>query len=245
MKTYVKLIVLLLLPLLWIEGNKLRTSTLPKEAEAIAVSKDEPVVLDSVPAERSCVDTLGRDTTSQRILFFGDSMVEGLARRLCDYAMENDDSLLTICWYGSTSQTWAESDTLDHYLRTFRPTYVMVTLCGNEQFVRDLPQRERYLQRLLSHIQHLPYVWIATPTWRPSTGINDRVCQLVGEQRFFDSTCLTFNRGKDHIHPTFGSSERWMDSIAVWMEQPEREHPLRMRKPLTKRKRHWHQVVIR
>lgn len=244
MKTYVKLIVLLLLSLLWVVGEELwtRYPTPIQEPVIQPVGIEDEVAY--VPVEPLGLDSLGRDTTSQRILFFGDSMVEGLSRRLCDYAMENGDSLLTICWYGSTSQTWAESDTLDHYLRTYRPTYVLVSLCGNEQFVRDLPERERYLQSLLSRLSPIPFVWIATPTWRPSTGINDVVCRLVGERRFFDSTRLTFTRGSDHIHPTFGSSERWMDSIAVWMEIPEREYPLRMRTPTLKRPRHWQKVII-
>lgn len=243
MKPYQKLITLLVLPLLFVLWYDYRDWFMPVAQDDETVVKPVVQGRETKTVANTC-DSLGRDTTTQRILFFGDSMVEGLARRLSDYAMENDDSLMTICWYGSDSEKWAETDTLDRYIRHFRPTYIMVTLCGNEQFVRDLPQREKNLRRILSRIQHVPYVWIATPSWKQDTGIGDLIRSLVGESRYFDSTRLTFVRGKDHIHPTFGSSERWMDSVAVWMQQPEREHPIRLQPPTVKRKRHWQQVVI-
>lgn len=243
MKPYAKLITLLVLPLLFVLWYDYRDCFLPAEQSDVAqIEPPKPRVVQ--PTEESPLDSLGRDTTTQRILFFGDSMVEGLARRLSDYATENGDSLMTICWYGSDSEKWAQTDTLDRYIRLFQPTYIMVTLCGNEQFVRDLPQREKYLRQIISRIQHVPYVWISTPSWKQDTGIGELIRNLVGEERYFDSTRLTFNRGKDHIHPTFGSSERWMDSVAVWLQHPERPYPIRLNPPKVKRPRHWRQIVI-
>lgn len=244
MRPYVKLISLLVLPLLFVLWYDYRDWFMPAdEDDVVAVKPVKRRVVKPTEPDNVC-DSLGRDTTCQRILFFGDSMVEGLARRMSDYATENGDSLMTICWYGSDSEKWAETDTLQRYIRQFKPTYIIVTLCGNEQFVRDLPQREKNLRCIISQIQHVPYVWIATPSWKQDTGIGELIRSLVGDGRYFDSTRLTFNRGKDHIHPTFGSSERWMDSVAVWMQQPQREHPLRFSPPTVKRKRHWRQVVI-
>lgn len=253
MRPYAKLISLLVLTLLlvlWYDYRDWFIPAVPDDVALVEQPRAQEVVgqqgTDSIAkgAEQTCCDSLGRDTTSQRILFFGDSMVEGLSRRMCDYAMENGDTLMTVCWYGSDSEKWATTDSLQRYIRQFRPTYIVVTLCGNEQFVRDLPRREAYLRQIVSRIEHVPYVWIATPSWKADTGINAVIRRLVGEQRFFDSTLLTFTRGKDHIHPTFGSAERWMDSVAVWMESPEREHAIRMQRPVVKRKRHWLQKVI-
>ena len=67
-----------------------------------------------------------KDTGKQRFLFFGDSMLEGLSRRLCDYAAHNGHEQRTVLWYSSTSEKWATTNTLDyHHLlpvqqRTFR-----------------------------------------------------------------------------------------------------------------------------
>ena len=91
-----------------------------------------------------------KDTNPQTILFIGDSMLEGLARRFYEYAGRNGHDLHTVLWYSSTSERWAKTRTLDYYLQQVKPTYVVICLCSNELFVRDLDQREEYIKTIIS-----------------------------------------------------------------------------------------------
>ncbi|MBQ4023519.1 MAG: SGNH/GDSL hydrolase family protein [Prevotella sp.] len=176
------------------------------------------------------------DTTRQRILFFGDSMLEGLTRRLVDYTEHNGHELHTVVWYSSTSQIWAQTDTLQHFMREVDPTYVIVCLCANELFVKDLDQREQYVKTILKRIGNIPYVWVSPPNWKEDTGINDVIIRNVGRDRYFDSRHLNLDRGKDHAHPTFSAAAVWADTIASWLRSPNTEHPIRMDVPTEKAK---------
>lgn len=196
------------------------------------VTVNEPIVKDTLPV-------LKVDTAKQSILFFGDSMLEGLGLRMCDYAMENGHNFHSVCWYSSTSEIWSKTDTLEYFIKKTQPTFVMICLCSNEQFVRDLDKREKYVSDIISRLGDIPFVWISPPSWKQDTGINNLIRNKVGKKRFFDSTKLEFVRGKDHVHPTFASAEIWMDSIAVWMNSFDTEYPIRMSVPTEKRKRVW------
>ena len=174
------------------------------------------------------------DTTRQRILFFGDSMLEGLMRRLSDYAEHNGHSMHTVVWYSSTSEIWAKTDTLEHFIRQEKPTYAIVCLCANELFVKDLDQREKYIQTILHKLEGIPYVWVSPPNWKEDTGINDLIIKHVGRDRYFDSRHLTLERGRDHAHPTFSAAVVWADTIASWLSSPNTLHPIRMDIPTQK-----------
>lgn len=167
------------------------------------------------------------DTTSQRILFFGDSMVEGLSKRMRQYAAANNHELLNIIWYSSSTKIWSESDTLNHFLKQFEPTYIMVCMGGNELFVRDLDKRNNYIKNIVRQISDKPYIWIGPPNWKEDTGINNLIEENVETFRFFPSKNLTYERSKDGAHPTFASAAKWMDSIAVWMND-ETHYRIRM-----------------
>ena len=209
MKSYAKVILLLLIPMLllasysiwggdwWLEKadfTELKAVIdawiLPADTvadDSDATGNDTPAVevvdtVDSVCVEEPEIAPL--DTASQRILFFGDSMLEGLSRRLCDYAMENGHELTSVIWYSSTSQTWAECDTLEHFIRKTSPTFVVVCLCSNELFVRDLKERSGYIERVVSKIGDLPFVWISPPNWKEDTGINDLIIKHVGAYHY-------------------------------------------------------------
>ena len=180
-------------------------------------------------------DTCVTDTAAQRILFFGDSMVEGLSKRMRNYAAENGHELLNVIWYSSSTKIWAQYDTLNHYIRQFEPTYLMLCLGGNELFVRDLDKRDAYIQTIVEKIGDYPYVWIGPPNWKEDTGINDLIEKNVSSQRYFPSKRLTYQRGKDGAHPTVASSAMWMDSIAVWIANESR-YRIRMNLPTTQEK---------
>lgn len=266
MKPYIKIVLLLLIPLLlvgaysiwggdWglekadfsdVEALLFRQDPADEEGVAAAdVSGVKDSVAVVVEGDSACADgVVPIDTASQRILFFGDSMLEGLSRRMCDYAMENGHELTSVIWYSSTSQTWAESDTLEHFIRKVSPTFVVACLCSNELFVRDLKDREDYIGRVVEKIGDVPFVWISPPNWKEDTGINDLIIKRVGQDRYFDSRHLKLKRGRDKVHPTFDAAAVWMDSVAVWMSGGETRHPIRMSVPQEKRKRSFRQILL-
>ncbi len=176
------------------------------------------------------------DTTHQRVLFFGDSMLEGLTRRLVDYTEANGHELHTVVWYSSSSKLWAETDTLQFFMRKVDPTYIIVCLCGNELFVNDLDQRDKYIKTILGKIGDIPYVWVSPPNWKEDTGINDVIIRNVGKDRYFDSRYLKLERGKDHAHPTFSAAAIWADTIAAWLRSPQTAHPIKLDTPVEKAK---------
>ncbi|MBR1593847.1 MAG: SGNH/GDSL hydrolase family protein [Alloprevotella sp.] len=195
-----------------------------------------PIAADTTASETegAAADTIAAlDEAPQRILFVGDSMLEGLSRRFGDYAAANGHKLDVVLWYSSTTERWATSDTLTYFLRRYDPTFVVVCLGSNELFVRDLPDRDRHIATLLQRIGSLPYVWISPPNWKEDTGINDLILRHVGERRYFDSRHLTLQRGRDRAHPTFAAAAQWMDSVATWMAGNTTAHPIRMERPDT------------
>lgn len=253
MKPYIKTILLLLIPLVLIAAyalwggdwwfEKADFTELEKRLAQSADTTETPkAAIDSTVSANDRLQEQPEqpqplDTTKQRILFFGDSMLEGLSRRLCDFTMENGHELTSVIWYSSTSQTWAESDTLEHFLKKTDPTFVIVCLCSNELFVRDLSARDEYIKEIVGKIGDTPFVWISPPNWTEDTGINELIIKNVGTSRYFDSRNLQLERGRDKVHPTFGAAETWMDSVAVWMSGNDTHHPIRMSVPQEKRKR--------
>jgi len=171
------------------------------------------------------------DTTAHRILFFGDSMVEGLLRRMNCYAFANGHKMTNIVWYSSTTEIWAQTDTLRYFINKAKPTFCMISIGANEQFVKDAAGREACIRKILNELGDTPFVWIGVPAWKEDSGINELTKRIVGENRYFDSRGLTLQRGRDRMHPTFNAASRWMDSVAVWMASPKTAHPIRMDKP--------------
>lgn len=174
------------------------------------------------------------DTCSKKILFIGDSMLEGLSPRLAHYAKQNGHSLYTVIWYSSTSEVWGRSDKLASYIRQIKPNYIFICLGANELFVRDIiTKRDKYVKKILKDIGNIPYVWIGPPNWKPDTGINDLIAANVRPGCYFKSDGMHFDRAKDGAHPTRSSAILWMDSVARWMPT-HCSHPIKMKKPADK-----------
>lgn len=230
MKHYYNILIILLLPLLAILCYATVDEPVTTEITRVNISKFL-AQNDTIEAEAiDAADSTAVDTVPQRILLFGDSMVEGLGLRLAEYAAYNGHDLTFVTWVSSTTVAW-NSDTLRHYLREANPTYVMITLGGNEQTNRNEEIVTRNIKEILSIIGDIPYVWICTPAWdkdAPFNAVPERVC---GKRRFFDSRTLTLDRVGDHRHPTYDAAAIWMDSVAVWMQSTEREHPIVMKCP--------------
>lgn len=274
MKEYVRLILILLIPLLLvsiysISGHyiafngwkigKVRIweqmrDKLSQDKNALSSlqnsspeSENEPPALDSLISRQDSISlqSVELDTCGKRILFFGDSMIEGLAMRFADYADENGHKLYSVCWYGSSTLGWASNlDTLQSFLNWSQADYVVVSLGGNELRVKDLEARSQNIRKIQDALKDRPTVWIAPPSWIKNPTITGVIRETVGEKRYFDSTRLTFNRGSDNMHPTFGSASRWMDSIAVWLSSPQTAHPIRMNPPQQKYPRKWHKKLL-
>ena len=274
MKEYVRLILILLIPLLLvsiysISGHyiafngwkigKVRIweqmrDKLSQDKNALSslqnsspASENEPPALDSLISHLDSISqqSVKLDTCGKRILFFGDSMIEGLAMRFADYADENGHKLYSVCWYGSSTLGWASNlDTLQSFLNWSQADYVVVSLGGNELRVKDLEARSQNIRKIQDALKDRPTVWIAPPSWIKNPTITGVIRETVGEKRYFDSTRLKFNRGSDNMHPTFGSASRWMDSIAVWLSSPQTAHPIRMNPPQQKYPRKWHKKLL-
>lgn len=153
----------------------------------------------------------------QRILFFGDSMVEGLSRRFGDYCGESGHTLYSVIWYSSTTERWAKSNVIEHFIKKYRPTYLIICIGSNELFVNDLEERKKYIAQILKKVGKLPLVWISPNDWNGDTGIVDLIKKYSGKGLFYDSRPLKLYRGSDHYHPTWESAAYWMDEVAKFL----------------------------
>ena len=174
------------------------------------------------------------DTSSQKILLIGDSMLEGLMLRLKDYTAFNKHDLKTVIWYSSSTDYFGNSDTLEYFIKQYKPTYIMLVVGANELFVSDIiRKRNKHVRHMLKQIDSINYIWIGPPNWKEDTGINDMILNNVGPMHFFPSKNLNYQRSKDGAHPTHASASIWMDSIAVWVMNKSLK-PIMLKKPLTK-----------
>lgn len=171
------------------------------------------------------------DTASLKLLFIGDSMLDGLSPRLAAYAKENGHKLYSVRWYSSHIEAWAKSGKLAQYMREFRPDFVFICLGSNELFIKDVKEkRQKYLDQLIAELGDTPYLWIGPPNWKPDTGINDMLASSLRHGSFFLSNGMHFERRKDGAHPTAASASMWMDSVARWMPA-HAAHPIKMQLP--------------
>lgn len=158
------------------------------------------------------------DTSKQRFLLIGDSMGEFLRIRLNDYCKKNGHSCHTVIWYSSSTEWYGSCDTLRHFIKKYRPTYILISLGANELFIKNIiEKRTPYVKRILAQVGNLPYVWIGPPNWKPDTGINDMIVANVGYGHYFESKKLQYKRGKDGAHPVKSSAYNWMDHIADYL----------------------------
>ena len=176
-------------------------------------------------------ETVPLDTASKVILFFGDSMLDGLYPRLAAYADRNGHELYAVIWYSSTSEVWGTSDRLRNYIASLHPDYIFISLGANELFVKDIEEkRAPYVKKILEDIGDIPYLWIGPPNWKDDTGINRLIESSAAPGCYFRSARMTFERKKDGAHPTEASARAWMDSIARWMPAHS-AHPIRLDVP--------------
>lgn len=173
------------------------------------------------------------DSSAQRILLIGDSMVAGLMHRLQDYAEANGHELKSVIWYTSSTQWYGESDTLRYFIQQSQPTFIIMVLGANELFIRNIAERRSgFVKEIIRQMDTIPFVWAGPPNWKDDTGINDMIETAVGPGRFFLSARLSYERASDGAHPTRQSSAMWMDSIAHWIMH-ESSYPILLDAPST------------
>lgn len=174
-----------------------------------------------------------RDSSAQRFLLIGDSMIEFVRLRLNDYCRHNNHKLFTVIWFSSQTKWFGTSDTLAYFINKYKPTYVLISLGANELFVPNVQKtRQKYVEHILKQIGDLPFLWIGPPNWKEDMGINDLILENVGPKRFFPSKNLTFSRLKDGAHPDKPSAFRWADSIAAFLHH-KALHKVLMNRPDT------------
>jgi len=184
------------------------------------------------------IDTLSKqeymsrlDTTKQRILIIGDSMLENLRFRLRDYCEENGHEMKSVIWYSSTTEYFGQSDTLAYFIKQYNPTYILFVVGANELFVKDIKKkRQKYVEHILAQIGNRKFIWIGPPNWKEDTGINEMIVENVGEKRYYPSLKLKYKRHKDGAHPLKASAYAWMDSVATWITT-QSMYPIVLNKP--------------
>lgn len=231
MKHHFHVILILLLPLLAVLGYAKAdypydvTLTQINLASVDSFLHNTP---DTPAADSLQTDSVAVDSTKQRILFIGDSMVGGLGPFMAKYAYANGHEFTFVTWASSTTFAWA-SDTLRYYIKQANPTYMMISIGGNEQSNRDTRQAEKNIQDMLAIIGDIPYIWVCTPEWKKDSPFNFAPLHVCGQKRFFDSRPLDLPRGPDKKHPNTEGYSTWMDSLAVWMGDPQKTaHPILM-----------------
>ena len=174
--------------------------------------------------------TITLDTSKQRILLVGDSMIEHLHKRLADYANENNHDLHSVIWYSSTTKLWATTDTLNHFIKKFNPSFVLICIGGNEQFLKNANANAPYIDSIVNRISKIKYAWVGTPNWTCGTGINDIIEKKVGPHRYYNSSKLKLERASDGRHPSIKGASEWMDSLAIWLTS-DYAAPINLRRP--------------
>jgi hypothetical protein len=191
----------------------------------------EPNLIDRTTRELLQTCTIQMDTTPQRILLTGDSMVEGLMYAFKDYAIENGHELFPAIWYSSSTLVWGSSQQLKKLIDYYKPTIIFLALGSNELFIRNIIQdRAQYVDSILSQVGNIKFIWIGPPNWKPDTGINELLETKLGKRRFFSSKELKLARASDGAHPTRAASLIWADSILHWV-QTQSLYPFLLKKP--------------
>lgn len=227
-----------------IGGLEIKTASFVQSAQesmespdtAVAASKSKKNKKDKNRGKAEAVqeDTTWRapmDTTAKKILFIGDSMLEGLAERLATYTHKNGHTLIEVIWYSSSTKVWAETSRLSTLINKYHPNYIFVCLGANELYVPNIKTvRKPYLKKILAEIGDIPYVWIGPPNWDQDTGINDLLAENLREGCFYLSANDHFTRSRDGAHPTRASAHLWMDRVVKWLGA-KGANPIRLNYP--------------
>ena len=167
------------------------------------------------------------DSTPQNILVFGDSMSQNIALRLAAYAKQNGHTIHTVNWDSSGTRIWSKTDTLDHYIHLYQPTFIFVSLGGNESAAPNPDFFKPNVEKIRDKIGDIPFVWIGPPSLKEEHGFSDMLLTTLPPGTFFRSDGLTLERRKDKIHPTKAAAALQIDSLVRWLRHSS-SHPILM-----------------
>ncbi|MFI5149301.1 MAG: SGNH/GDSL hydrolase family protein [Bacteroidia bacterium] len=168
---------------------------------------------DSMSGAAGVADT----SCKEKVMLIGDSQLEGLRAPVNAYCDANNCELIsTVMWYGSSTRQWGETDTLDYFIKRYKPTLVLIAIGLNELFVNDLDERRIYINDILNKFRDhdVKFYWIGPAAWTKDKGIIDVMAQEVGKP-FYPSHLLTLERANDKRHPSRDAAKIWFDSVAV------------------------------
>jgi len=151
-----------------------------------------------------------------RVLLIGDSQLECLRSPVRKRLKDNGYNFVgSVIWYGSGTKHWASTDTLNYFLRNFKPDIVLIALGLNELFVNDLDQRALYAQQIKNKLDaaHVAYYYIGPAAWVKDKGITKVLAETFGDL-FYPSHQLTLARAADGRHPSQTGGKVWFDAVA-------------------------------
>lgn len=158
-----------------------------------------------------------------RILLIGDSFAVGLAKPLAELSAAAGVPFESHGEVGTRVDQWAEKPALDDYLRTFRPTHILVSLGANDEAASAVPlstvaeKLSKLSERLLSGSpgESPPTVlWIGSPSLPyPERGVRQLI--LRAAQNYFDSPLLAIPRAPDGLHPV--TYRPWAKAVWDWL----------------------------
>jgi hypothetical protein len=158
------------------------------------------------------------DTTRTRVLLFGDSQLDHLRTPVYNYCRNNNcDLVATITWYGSTTVQWGQGDSLEKYLKLYRPDFVFCVLGLNELFIPNVEPRRVSVQHIQALVKQAgaKFYWVGPAAWKEDQGICAMLEQEVDTLCYYPSNLLTLERANDKRHPSRDGSKVWFDSVAV------------------------------
>jgi hypothetical protein len=160
------------------------------------------------------------DTTKykERVLLIGDSQNEKLRLPFFNICQTNGSKLIaTVIWYGSTTTSWANSDTLEYFIKTFKPTTVLFAIGLNEVFVINIEERKEDMRKITALFERykVKYCWLGPAAWTQDKGIVEGMRQVAG-RHFYDASKLKITRDKDGHHPSKEGGKIWADSVALF-----------------------------
>jgi len=168
------------------------------------------------------------DTMPQVFLVFGDSMTQNIAIRLAAYSRQNGHEIHTVNWDSSGTRIWSKSDTLTYFINKYHPTYIFVSLGGNESGYEKPDVLKPNVEEILSKIGDIPFVWIGPPSLK--NGASDKYSDMLGATlpagTFFRSDKLELERRGDKVHPTVKAAAYQVDELSKWIKTSA--HPIRM-----------------
>ncbi len=204
-------------------GENESSKNIPKDLP----KNETPIYQEAEPLQKPTPDT-----SAQKILLVGDSMMEGLQIYLKMRTEKCKHTFVSLAKTSTSMVAWTGKDStgkLKDAIEKHKPTLVLISLGSNELFAPKnlLPEYAKYLDNILLQLGNTNFVWICPPNWKKDFGLTDLILEKVQENRFFPSRDLKIPRAGDGIHPNMQGYEMWADKILNFiLESPQK--PLKL-----------------